>query len=204
MEPYMGQIMQVGFSFAPRGWMTCSGQIMSIAQNTALFSLLGTTFGGNGSSTFGLPDARGRTFIGTGQGPGLPPYSIGEIAGTPSTTLLIPNMPAHNHAAVFTPTGSVTGSMQAKSGVGYAQETDAPSEGAFLGTVAENDTLPRFYVPAGTPGTAVNLAGMIVTSTLGGTVTVGINGGSQPISIMQPYLAITTVIAVNGVFPSRN
>lgn len=204
MEPYMGQIMQVGFSFAPRGWSTCSGQIMSIAQNSALFSLLGTTFGGNGQSTFGLPDARGRVFVGQGQGPGLPPYSLGEIAGTPSTTLLIPNMPAHNHAAVFTPTGAVTGAMQAMSGVGYPQEVAAPTEGAFLGTVAENDTLPRLYVPAGTTGTAVNLAGMTITSTLGGSVTVGINGGSQPFSIMQPYLAITTVIAVEGIFPSRN
>lgn len=204
MEPFMGQIMQVGFSYAPRGFMTCAGQLVGISQNSALFSLLGTTYGGNGQNTFGLPDARGRTFIGQGQGPGLPAYSLGEIAGTPSTTLLIPNMPAHNHAAVFTPTGGVTGGMQAISGPGYGQTSGTPTEGASLGALADTDTFPHIYVPAGTTGTAVNLAGLAINSTLGGSVTVGINGGSQPFSIMQPYLAINTIIAVEGIFPSRN
>src|SRR5215217_7886099 len=96
-EPFIGQITQVGFTFAPRGWALCNGQILSIAQNTALFSLLGTTYGGNGQTTFALPDLRGRAPIGPGQGPGLSPRSLGEQSGTENVTLLQSQMPAHNH-----------------------------------------------------------------------------------------------------------
>jgi microcystin-dependent protein len=113
-------------------------------------------------------------------------------------------MPAHNHAAVFTPTGGVTGGMQAITGPTYGSTSGTPTEGASLGALLDTDTQPHVYVPAGTTGTAVNLAGLAINSTLGGTVTVGINGGSQPFSIMQPYLAINTIIAVEGIFPSRN
>ena len=138
MEPFMGQIMQVGFSYAPRGWMTCQGQLLAIAQQSALFSLLGTTFGGNGQNTFGLPDARGRTFVGTGQGPGLQPYSMGQIGGIENTTLLMTNMPMHNHTAVYTPAGgSLTGQVQAKSGIAPAQLSNNPTEGCFLANTSD-------------------------------------------------------------------
>src|SRR6188768_3694227 len=91
-------------NFAPRNWAFCQGQILSIAQNTALFSLLGTTYGGNGQTTFALPDFRGRVAVGTGQGPGLANITLGELSGSPTVTLTINNMPAHNHPL----TGSVT------------------------------------------------------------------------------------------------
>jgi len=207
MEPFMGQIMQVGFTYAPRGWMTCQGQLLAIAQQSALFSLLGTTFGGNGQNTFGLPDARGRTFVGTGQGPGMQPYNVGQIGGTENTTLLIPNMPAHNHTAVFTPAGgSLSGQVQAKSGIAQAQLSDTPSEGCFLANTADPEVsgTPLIYAPATSGGTPVNLGGVSVSGTTGGSVTVGMNGGSQPFSVLSPYLALMTIIAVNGVFPSRN
>lgn len=216
MEYYMGQIMQVGFSFAPRGWMTCQGQILAIAQNTALFSLLGTTYGGNGQSTFGLPNAQGRAFIGVGQGPGLPLYTQGEMAGTPSVTLTTAQMPMHTHGATFTPTTStpiqVTPQLQATvlGRGGGASETAAPAASSTLGTVADTSSVgstPVFYVPAGTTGTAVNLGGISATATGGltnGNVTVAVAGGSQPFSIMQPYLAVVTCISTSGVFPSRN
>lgn len=97
-EPFIGQIMWVPYNFCPRGWADASGQILSIAQNTALFSLLGTTYGGNGQTTFALPDLRGRASVHTGQGPGLSAYDLGEVGGTETTTLTIQNMPAHNHA----------------------------------------------------------------------------------------------------------
>jgi microcystin-dependent protein len=97
MEPYIGQIQTFGFNFAPRGWALCNGQIMSIAQNTALFSLLGTTYGGNGQTTFALPDLRGRFPVHQGQGPGLSPYQLGQISGTETTTLIATNLPAHTH-----------------------------------------------------------------------------------------------------------
>src|SRR5512145_236700 len=96
-DPFLGEIKMVGFNYAPYGWAFCNGQILSIAQNTALFSLLGTTYGGDGQTTFALPDLRGRTPIGAGQGPGLPSYMLGEVVGSPTTTLLNSQMPAHNH-----------------------------------------------------------------------------------------------------------
>jgi len=97
MEGYIAQIIMFAGNFAPRSWAFCQGQIIAIAQNTALFSLLGTTYGGNGQTTFALPDLRGRVPVGTGQGPGLPNINLGEVAGNPNHTLLITEMPAHNH-----------------------------------------------------------------------------------------------------------
>lgn len=97
MEPFIGQISIVGFNFPPRGWAACNGQLLSIAQNTALFSLLGTTYGGNGKTTFALPDLRGRTPMGTGNGAGLTPRSLGEQVGTESVTLLTSQLPQHTH-----------------------------------------------------------------------------------------------------------
>jgi len=97
-EPFLGQLLCAGFNYAPKGWALCQGQLMSIAQNSALFSLLGTTYGGDGRVTFGLPDLRGRAPIGFGQGPGLSNYAQGEMAGVESVTLISQQMPAHNHA----------------------------------------------------------------------------------------------------------
>lgn len=101
-EPFVAEIMLFGGNFAPRGYAFCSGQILSIAQNTALFSLLGTTYGGNGQTTFALPDLRGRAALHTGQGPGLSSYNLGQVGGTETVTLNINQIPAHNHAIVFT------------------------------------------------------------------------------------------------------
>ena len=97
-EPYIAGIVLFAGNFAPRGWAFCNGQILSIAQNTALFSLLGTTYGGNGQTTFALPDLRGRVPIQPGQGPGLPLYDLGEAGGAPTTTLVANNLPAHSHS----------------------------------------------------------------------------------------------------------
>ena len=97
MEPFIGQIMQVAFNFAPRNWATCDGQLMTISQNSALFSLLGTMFGGNGSVTFGLPDLRGRSMAHVGQGLGLPAVQIGEAGGAAQHTLTPANLPPHTH-----------------------------------------------------------------------------------------------------------
>jgi microcystin-dependent protein len=97
MDGFLGEIRMFGGNFGPRAWALCQGQILSIAQNTALFSILGTTFGGNGQTTFALPDFRGRCPVGQGQGPGLSNYSLGQQAGSESTTLNISQMPAHTH-----------------------------------------------------------------------------------------------------------
>lgn len=100
-EPFLGQINIFPYTFAPRGWAFCQGQLLSIAQNTALFSLLGTTFGGNGQTTFALPDMRSRLAIGPGQGPGLSSYDLGEQAGSESVTMTIETMAAHMHPVTF-------------------------------------------------------------------------------------------------------
>jgi microcystin-dependent protein len=97
IEPFIGEMMVVGFTFCPRGWVAANGQILAIAQNTALFSLLGTTYGGNGQTTFALPDLRSRAPIHNGQGPGLASYDLGQLGGTESTTLTINNLPSHTH-----------------------------------------------------------------------------------------------------------
>jgi len=177
MEGYLAQIIMFAGNFAPQAWAFCWGQILSISQNTALFSLLGTTYGGNGQTTFALPDLRGRVPVGTGQGPGLPNYTLGEVSGTPTTTILITNMPAHNHTA----TTNV--------GVSSANTTSEEPAGNVLASQADN-----FYAPASS-----------VNGSLGGvTTTVALNGGSQPINIMQPYLAMNYVICLQGIYPSRN
>lgn len=97
-EPFLGQLLLVPYNFAPRGWAFCNGQILPIAQNTALFSLLGTTYGGNGQTTFALPDLRGRCALSAGQGPGLSSYDLGQVSGQETVTLTVNTMPAHNHA----------------------------------------------------------------------------------------------------------
>ena len=102
MTPFIGQIQPFGYNFAPRGWAFCDGQLLAIASNTALFSLLGTTFGGDGRTTFGLPDLRSRSIVGVGNGPGLSTISWGEKSGRENVTLTIANMPNHNHAVTAT------------------------------------------------------------------------------------------------------
>jgi len=108
MDPFIGEIRLFGFNFAPNGWALCQGQLMAIAQNTALFSLLGTQFGGDGRTTFGLPDLRGRVPLGQGQGPGLTPRTEGELGGEENHTLIINEMPAHNHQVNASQSGSTT------------------------------------------------------------------------------------------------
>lgn len=192
MNPLMATIILFAGNFAPRGWAFCQGQILSIAQNTALFSLLGTTFGGNGQTTFALPDLRGRAPIGTGQGPGLPAVNLGEISGSPTHTLIITEMPAHNHVA----TPNLQTQLQQK-GVSEIGNVSSPA-GAYP---ASTGTLDPEYR---TTGTVVDMAAGSVTGTVSGSVSIGIAGGSQPFSIMQPYLGMNYIIAVEGIYPSRN
>jgi microcystin-dependent protein len=140
MDTFIGQIVMGGWNFAPRGFANCDGQLLAIAQNTALFSLLGTNFGGDGMTTFALPDLRGRTMLGTGNGPGLSTASIGERAGTPTTTLSVTNLASHAHT-VSIPVSSDDASTSQASGK-YLATSDAniyaasPTGGESLGGVA--------------------------------------------------------------------
>jgi microcystin-dependent protein len=169
----IGEIRMFAGNFAPRGWAFCQGQILSIAQNTALFSILGTTYGGNGQTTFALPDLRGRAAVGQGQGPGLSPYYLGQKAGMENTTLLASQLPAHTHVLNAVEAG---GNQASPAGALPAVE----STGTSLN-----------YSTAG-PSTSLN------------PNAVGVAGGSQPFSIMQPYLAVNYIIALEGIFPARN
>ena len=179
MEPFIAQIILFAGNFAPRGWAFCQGQILSIAQNTALFSLLGTTYGGNGQTTFALPDLRGRTPIHPGQGPGLSNFVLGQAAGVESVSLLLTNMPAHNHTVTVTPRA-----------VSEAGDTSDPTN-AYL---ANSGALDREFK---TTGTFVNMGPSAAGSS-------SVAGGSQPFQIRNPYLALNYIIALEGIFPSRN
>lgn len=159
--------------------MLCQGQQLNLNQWTALFSILGTTYGGNGQTTFGLPDLRGRTLIGVGQGPGLPNVNLGEISGTPTVTLLQSNMPAHNHV--------ITGKVQIPVNDSNS-DADGPV-GAYLGTPASS------IYSSSQNGFAADTVSTLAT---------GIAGSNIPFSNMQPYLGITYIICVEGLFPSRN
>lgn len=194
--PYISQIVPFACNFAPRNFAFCSGQLLPISQNTALFSLVGTIYGGNGVTTFALPDLRGRVPIHFGQGPGLSNYVQGQLSGTEATTLQSGNLPAHTHTATFANNGSALNAATIDSTL------KTPAAGLVFGRIVDTATptnVPRVYAPAGT-ATPVALGGLNVA----GTVTVNPTGSSQPISIVQPYLAINFCIAISGVFPSRN
>ncbi len=192
-DPYLGQITAFGFNFQPRGWLLCQGQILSIASNTALFALLGTNYGGNGQTTFALPDLRGRVIIGQGQGPGLSDYVIGEVGGSETVTLLSSQMPMHTHtlaassggtkASTLAGTESVPGTNSA---VTLAVPSDADTRAAV--NLYNNDAAPT----------------VTLTGSGGAASQTGITGGSLPFSIMQPYLTLNYSIAVEGIFPSRD
>lgn len=187
-EPFLGEIRMVGFNFAPRGWAYCNGQMMAIAQNTALFSLLGTIYGGNGQTTFGLPDLRSRVPMHWGQGPGLSNYVQGEVQGSETMTLNTNQIPAHVH----TVSGSVTGvSASTKEGT-----ERAPTAASMLAASGQRDLQ---FIPAADAGTPVTVT---TNQTFSGNTQSA--GGNQPFSILQPSLTVTFIIATEGIFPSRN
>jgi len=204
-SPFMGQIQTFGFNFAPRGWQLCQGQTLPISQNTALFSLLGTNYGGNGQTTFQLPDLQGRVAIGQGSGRGLSPYVIGQAAGTENVTILISNMPSHTHVATFTPGGggAVTATMNVVNAAGNLS-TGGTSGSNYLAGSHGAAANAGIYAASGTL-TALNAGSITVSGGgSGGTVTNALTGNGQPVSILQPYLAINYSIALQGIFPSRN
>jgi len=227
MDAFMGTVLAVAFNYPPRGWMFCNGQTVPIQQNSAMFALLGTMYGGDGQNTFGIPDLRGRVVVGSqAQGPGLANVSQGEKAGTNNTTVIangtvtitlgLANLPAHNHPATLDPVG-LTGQTLISVGTGSAAAGTGlvAQQGSLLTSTAGGGTAAAIYLPAGTAQTApVTLGG--VTTTVGGsaTVTTGNTGTGTPltspvvtsatISNMQPYLGLNYIIAMEGIFPSRN
>ena len=174
--PFLGEIYMLGFSFAPRGYALCDGQLLSIQQNAALFALLGTYYGGNGVQTFALPDLRGRAPIHQGQGPGLSNYSMGQSGGQENHTLTQGEMPQHTHQ------------LQAYGSAG----TSRTAQNNLLGSESQNKTSFYAPVPPGSPNVLMSPQSLANA------------GGTQPHNNMQPYLVINFSIALAGIFPSRN
>lgn len=172
-QPFLGEIRMVGFNFAPTGWAFCNGQLLPIAQNTALFDLIGTFYGGDGVENFALPNLQSRVAIHMGQGTGLSPYVIGQLGGVENVTLLSTQLPGHTHPVACS---------------------------SAAGTQAS----PVGGVPAiESTGTSLNFTGSTPNATMNAAM-IAPNSGGQPHPNIQPYLCITFIIALEGIFPSRS
>lgn len=172
-QPFIGEIRMTGFNFAPAGWALCNGQIMSIAQNAALFSLLGTQFGGDGVSNFALPNLQSRVPIHQGQGTGLSAYFMGQLAGVETVTLTQNQMPIHHHLVNVVTSGGNTAS---------------PSNA---------------FPAAESTGTSLNYSSTNPDAEMS-PAAITDAGGNQPFTNIQPYLCVNFIIALTGIFPSRN
>jgi microcystin-dependent protein len=172
-SPFIGEITLFAGNFAPRNWAFCNGQILPISQNTALFSILGTTYGGNGQTTFALPDLRGRVPIHQGQGPGLSFYNLGQMGGSENVTLLTNQLPAHNHAI-----NAVANGGDQANPIGNLPAVESTGTSKDYSSVAATGQMA--------PGMVAN------------------TGGGQPVPVVQPYGCVSYIIALYGIFPSRN
>lgn len=231
MEMFLGTVVAVAFPFAPRGFMTCSGQLLSISQNSALFALLGTTYGGDGQTTFALPDLRGRVAVGPSAGAsGRIDAVVGTVGGAPNAsatlsgqgtaavTLTVANLPAHNHAATFTAGGGGSASVTLKASTDVAT-TSQPTANSFLATGKTGGiNQPLMYRPDAGAGTvALNPASATVGGDFaGGSVAVANTGSGTtlqaPVNISvngqvpttPPFIGLNYIICVEGIFPSRD
>ena len=174
-DPYIGEIMLFAGNYAPDGWAFCNGQMLPIAQNSALFSLLGTTYGGDGQVTFGLPDLRGRTPIHFGQSPGLSDRVLGERAGVEHVTLNNSQIPEHRHSLMGN-TGGANSGITNRAVLSNQEDAD----GSTINTFNSGD--PNAELSA---------------------LSIGTSGGGQPHGNMQPYLVINYCIALQGLYPPR-
>ena len=174
-DVFLGEIRIVGFNFAPVGWATCNGQVLPISQNTALFSLLGTQFGGDGKTTFALPNFQGSAPMGFGSGPGLTPRNIGDVGGESSVALLISQMPQHNHAVTG---NTAAGNQNSPGGANWARaHIGKTGLDAYTANSSSNVTMnPGALAPA---------------------------GSGFPHNNMSPYLVMNFIIALQGIFPPR-
>lgn len=208
-QPFIGELMWVPYTFAPQGWANCDGQLLSIAQNTALFALIGTTYGGDGQTTFGLPDMRGRSHVHVGQGPGLSSYVLGENLGQEAVNVTTSNLPLHTHTL---PSPSHTHAIPPR------PATVMASNAAAVGAIPTGQVLAMAALGLGRgpsnmmniynagPANVVMGAGSTTqagTTGLGGVAT-ALVGGSSPHENRQPYLVLRCVIATEGIFPSQN
>ena len=204
-QPFIGEIRMWGGTFAPLGWIFCDGSLQPISQYDTLYALIGTTYGGDGQSTFGLPDLRGRLPIHMGQGSSLSSFRLGQTGGNANTTITQANLPSHSHATTFTPsnvvqptaTGQVMGSSAAGNPGGRTTAYIAGSTATGGTDIYSNQQIaPQ------------NIAGVSAQLTAGdpmgqATITVTPAGNSIPLATIPPYLAVTFIIATQGIYPSQ-
>jgi microcystin-dependent protein len=201
MEPFIGQIIMFAGNFAPRDWAFCQGQTLAISEYTALFSIIGTTYGGNGRTTFDLPDLRGRAPIGQGQGNGLTSRIMGEQIGIEDITLSTAQMPIHSHAAKTTISGSsVTAKLKASSEVGT---TNVPlnnylAKPSNIGLQSINMYDSSADIEMASDAIEIDLSAVTANTTTDDT------GGNSAHNNIQPSLVMNYIICVNGVYPSRS
>ncbi len=195
MEGTIGEIRGFAGNFAPRAWAYCQGQLLSINANQALFSILGTTYGGDGRTSFGLPDLRGRTPVSQGTGPGLSTHKLGARSGAEYNYLTQNQMPAHTHSATWTETASIV-----SIGASTSDATEAEPGATLTLGVADAGGNSAIYT-TGNNDVTLKAGGSV---SVAGTVTVGMSGASQAVPNMQPYLVINWIICLQGVFPSRS
>lgn len=179
MEPFIGEVRLLPYTFAPQGWALCNGQLLAISANTALFSILGTVYGGNGKTDFALPNLGGRVVPGAGQGPGLQPWNIGMEIGSETVTLTVSEMPSHSHGI---------------SGLDAIGETDVPSAGGYLGQDKRGGQGVINFLAPSQAAPNVRLAPQAFSS----------SGESQPHENRQPFLSLNFCIALQGLYPTRN
>ena len=204
-QPYIGGMCAFGGNFAIRSWAKAEGQLLAISSNTALFSILGTTYGGDGRTTFGLPDLRGRSPIGQGNGPGLNSYRLGQKGGTETQTLNVSQMPAHNHSATTTTTNVVDTSATtiALRALASSSTTNDPTNNVLANSPNRENIYNSGAPNVDMSADAIALSLSVEVNSTSNTV-VNSSGGNQAFNIRGPYLAVTWLIALQGVFPPRS
>ncbi|MBW1298287.1 phage tail protein [Aquimarina litoralis] len=192
MEGTIGEIRMFGGNFAPRAWAFCEGQLLAISQNDALFSIIGTTYGGDGRTSFALPDLRGRVPIGPGHGPGLTSRRQGQKGGTEYNILNVTQIPSHTHAIAVTNPGEIT--LPVNTSPGDEDEAN-PAAGVLANTGNDNF--------ASSPTTGAKYSGNNIP-VAGTQITIGNTGGNQSVNNMQPWLSTYYIICLQGIYPSRS
>ncbi|MEN2398103.1 phage tail protein [Pseudomonas halotolerans] len=195
MEVFIGTIQSFAFNFAPRDWALCNGQTLALSQYQTLFALIGVTYGGNGQTTFMLPNLQGRLPLGQGTGPGLTPRVIGEISGTENVTATLNNLPNHTHTLA----GLVAATTLQLANPASNPVNTPTATNSFIGTSGTGPGSAAIYSDQ-VGASPVSLQG--VTTTVSGTVSP--TGNGLPMTVMNPFLAINFSIALQGIFPSRN
>ena len=205
-NPYIGGMCAFGGNYSIRGWAYAHGQLLPISQYTAVFSLLGTTYGGDGRTTFGLPDLRGRAIMGVGTGPGLPTIRWGERAGSETVSLTVAQIPSHNHTATSTLVLDVDESQVQASATLHAHNTVGLVNSPSSNMLAENVGSSSYSATAPAVAMASDAIEMsaVGISTLNPTTTLSNTGSSAAHENRMPYLAVNWLIALEGTYPSRN